>query len=58
MSTFTLKQNVDVLSHVTGANLEVFCLVQRVGGDMSEWLNSGRTDDGTTLTHGSVKRVP
>jgi hypothetical protein len=41
MSTFALKLNVDVLSHVTGAHLEVFWLVwQGGGGEMSKWSRS------------------
>jgi hypothetical protein len=45
-STFPLKQNVDVLSHVTRGYLEVFRLLWQGVDEMSQFVKI-RPDDGT-----------
>jgi hypothetical protein len=45
-STFALKWNVDIVSHVTSAHLEVFWLVWWGVEEISQWSKSG-PDDGT-----------
>ncbi len=53
MSTFALKRNVDVLSHVTREDLEVFLLVLRGVDKMSQWSKSGPKDG----THGRMDQL-
>jgi hypothetical protein len=50
-STFALKQNVDVLSHVTGDHLETFWLVLRRVEKMSQWSKSSCRKFSLLLAH-------